>query len=405
MLFGCGAVMLSAAMNRGTNAATVCVLRGLVFSSLLLVLIKKRRLSLSLTRKQFFQMVPILCMAGMTSATLNVAYCFLPTGVASSIHFVYPVIVVAAETLLFRTYIKKAAFPFLALSMVGIYLQTNQTQTVALSGVLIALLSAVFWTSYIVLFEHSELRTVHPFVLNFYQGIILMAIGGIWLAVSDSPFLVADAECLLLIIGDGIIAGIVAHLFLQAGVAALGGTLAAVMSVMEPVTSFGLGALLLQQQMSENQWVACLLILGSSLGLMLTDFFAGKTTKQLKTKEEKEQKMSCIFTLRHVGVNTENAEEALALAELLSGMFNLAPRHGQKSEFAGPYFECMKAPFHGKNGHIAMQTPDLESAVAELREKGFSFCDETAAYDDAGKLKNIYLAGEYGGFAIHILRG
>lgn len=213
MLFGCGAVMLSAAMNRGTNAATVCVLRGLVFSSLLLVLIKKRRLSLSLTRKQFFQMVPILCMAGMTSATLNVAYCFLPTGVASSIHFVYPVIVVAAETLLFRTYIKKAALPFLALSMVGIYLQTNQTQTVALSGVLIALLSAVFWTSYIVLFEHSELRTVHPFVLNFYQGIILMAIGGIWLAVSDSPFLVPDAECLLLIIGDGIIAGIVAHLF------------------------------------------------------------------------------------------------------------------------------------------------------------------------------------------------
>ena len=107
--------------------------------------------------------------------------------------------------------------------------------------------------------------------------------------------------------------------------------------------------------------------------------------------------MKNTFTLAHVGVNTENAEEALALAELLAGMFNLAPRHGQKSEFAGPYFECMKAPFHGKNG--------LESAVAELKEKGFSFHEETAAYDDAGKLKNIYLAGEYGGFAIHILRG
>ena len=83
--------------------------------------------------------------------------------------------------------------------------------------------------------------------------------------------------------------------------------------------------------------------------------------------------MKNTFTLAHVGVNTENAEEALALAELLAGMFNLAPRHGQKSEFAGPYFECMKAPFHGKNGHIAMQTPDLESAVAELKENGFSF--------------------------------
>ena len=83
--------------------------------------------------------------------------------------------------------------------------------------------------------------------------------------------------------------------------------------------------------------------------------------------------MKNTLTLAHVGVNTENAEEALALAELLAGMFNLAPRHGQTSAFAGPYFECMKAPFHGKNGHIAMQTPDLESAVAELKEKGFSF--------------------------------
>ena len=41
--------------------------------------------------------------------------------------------------------------------------------------------------------------------------------------------------------------------------------------------------------------------------------------------------MKNTFTLAHVGVNTENAEEALALAELLAGMFNLAPRHGQKS--------------------------------------------------------------------------
>ena len=278
VLFGCGEVMLSAAMNRGTNAATISVLRGLVFSSLLLTLIKKHRLSLILTRKQFFQMIPILCMAGMTSAALSVSYVYLPTGVASSIHFVYPVIVAAAETLIFRTKVKKAALPFLALSMVGIYLQTNQTGAVVLSGALIALLSAVFWTCYIVLFEHSEIRTIHPFVLNFYQGIVLMAIVGVWLLMSDLPFSVPDVECLILIIGDGVVAGVVAHLFLQAGIAALGGTLAAVMSVMEPVASLGLGALLLQQQMSERQWIACLVILASSLGMMLMDFLSARGT-------------------------------------------------------------------------------------------------------------------------------
>ena len=62
-------------------------------------------------------------------------------------------------------------------------------------------------------------------------------------------------------------------------------------------------------------------------------------------------------------------------------MFNLTPRHGQKSEFAGSYFECMKAPFLGTKGHIAMAPGNLEGAI-----------------------KNIYLNGEYGGFAVHILR-
>jgi len=110
------------------------------------------------------------------------------------------------------------------------------------------------------------------------------------------------------------------------------------------------------------------------------------------------------FELVHVGINTANADEAAGLAQLLSMMFNLTPRHGQKSEFAGPYFECMKAPFLGKNGHIAMRTPDLTAAVEELKEKGFSFNMDTAAYNEDGRLKNIYLAGEFGGFAIHILQ-
>ena len=114
--------------------------------------------------------------------------------------------------------------------------------------------------------------------------------------------------------------------------------------------------------------------------------------------------MKCKFELEHIGINTPNPEEAEKLARLLSALFNLEPRHGQKSEFCGPYFECMKAPFLGTNGHIAMRTPDLAAAVEELKEKGFSFNMDTAAYTDEGKIKNVYLDGEFGGFAIHIMQ-
>lgn len=114
--------------------------------------------------------------------------------------------------------------------------------------------------------------------------------------------------------------------------------------------------------------------------------------------------MENTFELVHIGINNTTPVEAAKLAELLSGMFNLKPRHGNKSEFAGSYFECMKEPFLGSNGHIAMATPDLAAAVEELKEKGFAFNMDTAAYSEDGKLKNIYLAGEFGGFAIHILQ-
>lgn len=114
--------------------------------------------------------------------------------------------------------------------------------------------------------------------------------------------------------------------------------------------------------------------------------------------------MKNLFELEHIGINTLDAKNAEELAQLLSMMFNLEPRHGQKSEFGGPYFECMKAPFLGSNGHIAMRTPDLTAAVEELKEKGFSFNMDTAAYAEDGRLKNIYLDGEFGGFAIHIMQ-
>lgn len=110
------------------------------------------------------------------------------------------------------------------------------------------------------------------------------------------------------------------------------------------------------------------------------------------------------FELEHIGINTQNEQEALELATVLSDIFNLPARQGQKSKFAGDYFECMNAPYLGKNGHVAMKTYDLESAMIELKEKGVSFNMATATYDYNNKMKNIYLDKEYGGFAIHILQ-
>ncbi len=42
--------------------------------------------------------------------------------------------------------------------------------------------------------------------------------------------------------------------------------------------------------------------------------------------------------------------------------------------------------------------------ITQNKEKGFAFNMDTAAYFEDGRIKNVYLNGEYGGFAIHIMQ-
>ena len=65
--------------------------------------------------------------------------------------------------------------------------------------------------------------------------------------------------------------------------------------------------------------------------------------------------------------------------------------------------EAMKAPFKGKNGHIAIRTNYIERAVNYLSTVlGVAF--EEPKKDDKGKYKAIYLQEEIGGFAVHLVQ-
>lgn len=111
------------------------------------------------------------------------------------------------------------------------------------------------------------------------------------------------------------------------------------------------------------------------------------------------------FELLHLGIKTDDPAKAEETAKLLAMMFNLDVKMGNSSNFAGKYFECMKKENSpGTSGHVAMATEDVDAAKAELEAKGFSFRPETASYNEDGTLKNIYLAGEFAGFAFHIIK-
>ena len=104
------------------------------------------------------------------------------------------------------------------------------------------------------------------------------------------------------------------------------------------------------------------------------------------------------FSLAHVGINCENPVEAQRAAKTLCAFFSFDYKPGNSSIFAGSAVECMKEPYLGRNGHIAISTVNLDRAVYHLSRQGVEFDESTR------KPKAIYLKGEVGGFAIHLVQ-
>ena len=108
------------------------------------------------------------------------------------------------------------------------------------------------------------------------------------------------------------------------------------------------------------------------------------------------------FRLLHVGINSANLEEGRKNAELMADLFGFPMRETDGSWFLNEQFEIMKMPFRGHNGHIAIAVSDAAGARRYLESKGIVFAEESAKYDEDGKLKLIYAETEIAGFAFHL---
>lgn len=110
------------------------------------------------------------------------------------------------------------------------------------------------------------------------------------------------------------------------------------------------------------------------------------------------------LSIAHVGINCENAEEAEKTAKTICALFDFDYKAGNSSDFAGTAVECMKSPFLGSKGHIAIGTNSVDRAVYHLSRRGIEFDESTRKVDAKGASKAIYLKGEFGGFAIHLMQ-
>jgi 2-dehydro-3-deoxyphosphogluconate aldolase/(4S)-4-hydroxy-2-oxoglutarate aldolase len=108
--------------------------------------------------------------------------------------------------------------------------------------------------------------------------------------------------------------------------------------------------------------------------------------------------------LGHVGVNAGDPAEAERLAKLVSCMLGGSFRQTSKSWFAADEsIEYMYKPAPGAHGHIGFKTNSVERAMYHLGRQGVEFDESSITYNAKGAPKFVYLKGEFGGFAIHLV--
>ena len=109
------------------------------------------------------------------------------------------------------------------------------------------------------------------------------------------------------------------------------------------------------------------------------------------------------FELAHVGVNCADEAEAGAVADAFN-VFGFARKDGNSSIFAATAVEAMKSQGLGAKGHIAIRTNYIDRAINYLSMMGVEFDESTKKTDAKGNTTAIYLKGEVGGFALHLVQ-
>ncbi len=155
----------------------------------------------------------------------------------------------------------------------------------------------------------------------------------------------------------------------------------------------------LMDYLSFDQIVAC-----GGTWMVKSDLIEGEKWDEITAICKEAVRTMLGLQLMHVGINCADPEEAASVAKAFEALFGFAYKAGNSSDFAGTVVECMKKPGRGTHGHIAIGTNSVDRAMYHLGRQGVVFDESSISYNDKGQAKNVYLKGEVGGFAIHVMK-
>ena len=219
----------------GTPYSITCIRT--IFAALAFFFLAHRErtsLRVSIREWQFLFLASAVGIAG-TNLLLCMSYQYISGGLATTLHFIYPVICILAEKIFFKETLPRSTPVSLLLVIFGIAVFSWRELTFQWFGILLALCSGLCYAFYLILSAHTLLRDMSYNKMFFHISLISSVLSGmLWLREGELH-MTPSAWITLLIFA--ILASIVAPLLMQIGIRKAGLTAASMLSTLEPLTS------------------------------------------------------------------------------------------------------------------------------------------------------------------------
>ena len=221
--------------------------------------------SFRLEKKDFLVVLLLSLLRAVTSFSLLIAYQNIATGVASTIHFMYPLAVSLVMMYFFQE--KKSLWVMFAvfMSLLGAALlssgelEAKNGDTIV--GLVAACVSVFSYTGYIVGVRMTRAVRINSTVLTCYVmglGTVLYFIGAL---TTSGLRLVADGYTWLIILGLALPATAISNITLVRAIKYAGPTLTSILGAMEPLTAVVIGVFVFKELFTLNSAIGIILIL------------------------------------------------------------------------------------------------------------------------------------------------
>lgn len=228
--------------------------------------IKKKTLRFN-SFDEVWKIILLSILRSITSVTLLIGYANISSGIASTINFMYPIVVALCMMLFFRDRKSPVDFAAIAVSFFGVYLLASGDSLIIEGGntrlgLICSIVSALSFAAYYILMKQIKADKIE--VVKFTTWMMLFS--AIYFIVcafllEGRLTMVTDGKSWLYILGLGLWSTMVSNFTGVKAVRRIGPTLTSILGALQPLTAVILGVIFLHEHLYMRSLIGIVLIM------------------------------------------------------------------------------------------------------------------------------------------------